>query len=419
MNAAGDYAYDYMDCSSVEYTTDAGDKGTAELSQEGPGTLTGSITVSGNAKQLWCYSEGAQALQVPLRVSKNDPVTSAALSGMAFSAGPVSLTGKDRVSGSIKPLTSAVVLDIVDSRGKWSGTPVSSVTLSADGEDVLTFDCSRLPLGTKDAPLSLGAAVLPRSFTGTITVTGEGLTAVLTVSSELVFQAGYIKHITVDLASANVNGQTAKGFPKRLGIMGDSISTFEGIIPADHRKYYPAGDVDDWTKTYWGVLAKEYWKCELDVNTSWSGSSVASGKAGSVRTPFVDRCNLFKDPDTIILFGGTNDAIPDNSIALGEFSYDTPLGMMNHYRRFRDAYIFVIRTLQEKFPDAQIICIIGTHVTGEYGASVEAIAKHYNLPYVDFRGDAKVTLYSGSHPNAAGHAYKAKKIYEQTLNLFQ
>ena len=55
----------------------------------------------------------------------------------------------------------------------------------------------------------------------------------------------------------------------------------------------------------------------------------------------------------------------------------------------------------------------------EYGNSVEAIAKHYCLPYVDFRGDGKVTIYSGSHPNANGHAYKAQKIYEQTRHLFQ
>lgn len=58
-------------------------------------------------------------------------------------------------------------------------------------------------------------------------------------------------------------------------------------------------------------------------------------------------------------------------------------------------------------------------MTGEYGTSVETIAKHYNLPYVDFRGDSKVSIYSGSHPNAAGHAHKAQKIYEETLYLFQ
>ena len=219
-----------------------------------------------------------------------------------------------------------------------------------------------------------------------------------------------------------------RDFPKRVAIIGDSISTFEGMIPSDHKAYYtnPAAsgcDVTDWKKTYWGLLINDYWKCALDVNTSWSGSSVASGKEGSVRTPFVDdsRLSLLTNPDCVILFGGTNDAIASNGIGLGEFVYDTPRASINHNKRFRDAYIYVIKYIQEKFPAAKIICIIGTDITGDYGTSVEEIAKHYNLPYVDFRNDkvaGKVTIYSGSHPNAAGHAYKAQKIYNETLSLF-
>ena len=215
-------------------------------------------------------------------------------------------------------------------------------------------------------------------------------------------------------------------FPKRLAIIGDSISTFGGIIPSDHKAYYPKSDCDvsNWTQTYWGRLISDYWHSTLDVNTSWSGSSVASGKDGEERTPFVDdsRLGLLTNPDCVILFGGTNDAIASNGIGLGEFSYDTPLASINHYKRFRDAYIYVIKYIQNKFPSAKIICIIGTHVTGDYGESVAAIAQHYNLPCVDFRGEGvagKVTLYSGSHPNAAGHAYKAQKIYNETLHLFQ
>ena len=218
-------------------------------------------------------------------------------------------------------------------------------------------------------------------------------------------------------------------FPQRLAIIGDSISTFEGKIPSGHKAYYGVdsssdSDVDDWTKTYWGHLINDYWNCTLDVNTSWSGSSVASGKDGAVRTPFVDdsRLGLLQNPDCVILFGGTNDAIADNGIGLGEFVYDTPLGSINHYKRFRDAYIYVIKYIQAHFPSAQIICIIGTDITGEYGNSVQEIAQHYSLPTVDFRGEkkvaGKVTIYKGSHPDAAGHAYKAQKIYNETLHLF-
>ena len=33
-------------------------------------------------------------------------------------------------------------------------------------------------------------------------------------------------------------------------------------------------------------------------------------------------------------------------------------------------------------------------------------------------GAGKVSIYSGSHPDAAGHAYMAKRIYDETLKLF-
>ncbi|MBP5636982.1 MAG: hypothetical protein J6X25_05660 [Bacteroidales bacterium] len=437
VNSAGDVVYNFLDAPSVDFSTDAGDSGSAAMSQESPNTMSGSVNgIKSTAKTLWCFTPGlggpTTTVSVSATLPKTDPETSASFMGMAFCSSPMSLS-KTNVSGLIKPLTSAVVLDIFDSKGRtWPA--ITTVTMaSADGSVLatgstsITFNCSNITVGKADNPASLGAVVLPCTFTGTVTVAGEGYSAVYTIGTEMALQAGYVKHIDVNLARASVNGEEPKGFPTRLGIMGDSISTFSGIIPSDHRAYYPKSDCDvnDWKKTYWGVLATQYWKCELDVNTSWSGSCVAADPrtGSSYRKPFVDRVELFQDPDAIILFGGTNDAISTNQVGLGEFNYDQPLDQMDTYCRFRDAYIFVVRSLQKNYPAAQIICIIGTDVPGDYGASVETIAKHYNLPYVDFRGEknvaGKVTIYSGSHPDAAGHAYKARKIYEETLSLFQ
>ena len=436
-NSAGDVLYDFLEAVSVDvdFVTDAGDAGSASLSHESPNIVTGSLKgVSSTAKTLWCFTPGLDGpsgpAPVPASLSKDNPETSALFTGMAFSSTPISLS-KAIISGLIKPLTSAVVLDIFDSKGReWPA--ITSVTMAAadgtllaTGSPSITFNCSGITVGKADSPSSLGAVVLPCTFTGTITVSGEGFTAVYTVGRQAL-EAGYVKRIDVNLARATVNGQEPKGFPTRLGIMGDSISTFEGIIPSDHRTYYPKSDCDvsDWTKTYWGILANKYWKCELDMNTSWSGSCVAADpRSSAYRKPFVDRVSLFQNPDAIILFGGTNDANTKNQVGLGDFNYNKPLDQMDTYCRFRDAYIFVIRSLQKNYPTAKIICIIGTDVTGDYGASVETIAKHYNLPYVDFRGEknvaGKVTIYVGSHPDAAGHAYKARKIYEETLSLFQ
>jgi ribosomal protein L7Ae-like RNA K-turn-binding protein len=101
-------------------------------------------------------------------------------------------------------------------------------------------------------------------------------------------------------------------------------------------------------------------------------------------------------------------------VALGDYSYDLPFGSLTTNCRFRDSYIAVIKAIQANYPEAKIIIILGDHVTGEYATSVEDIAKHYEIPYVDFRDDKNVTKYSGSHPNYNGMKYMAKKIYEET-----
>ena len=130
----------------------------------------------------------------------------------------------------------------------------------------------KLRMISASAPVSLGVAIIPCNFTGTITVTGDGFNQVFTISEPVALQAGYIKRITLDLDKST---HSSKGFPQRLGIIGDSISTFQGMIPSNHKAYYtnPAGsgcDVTTWQQTYWGLLISQYWNCELDMNTSWS-----------------------------------------------------------------------------------------------------------------------------------------------------
>ena len=430
----------------VSYITDGGDSGSGALTALGSDKLSGTFKVSGSATSLWCFTgELGNIFSLPSSLVKDNPSTSARTGEMVFCTTTI-LLGREPVTGTIRPLTAGVVLDIFDTGGKLAGRPFSAVKLTSSGTAALTadikiypeesrigelsnssssisFDCSggAFKVGSSSAPASLGAMVLPSAFKGTVTVECEGgVKATFTVDQTL--KAGVVNHISLDMANAEVEG--LKHMPTRLGILGDSISTFNGIIPSDHRPYYPStnsacADVTSWEKTYWGHLVKDYWKCELDVNSSWSGSCVADGDPTVVRTPFVKRCSLFKNPDVIILFGGTNDSQPARQIALGEFDFNSAPEALNKHARFRESYIWVIKTLQKNYPDAQLICIVGNHIDGEYGNSVKTIAEHFNLPVVDFRGDQKVTVYSELHPNAAGHAYMAEKIYKETLSLFK
>ena len=455
VNEGGDVAYNYLECEQVGYFTDTRDYGTVVMSIDDKATMSASLEVKSGATSLWCFTPGQyglpQGLSVPARLSKKDHATAASVEGMIFLTESISLS-QNTVRGFIVPLTSGVVLDIIDSEGNLSGKIFKSVQLQANDETALagqitmnllqtkiekvdnpssslSIDCPGFTVGTAAAPTSLGATILPCDFKGIITVSGDDFNLAFAISEAMAFQAGYVKHIILDLSKA---GEAPNQLPKRLGILGDSISTFEDMIPSDHRSYYtnPATsgcNVDSWKETYWGLLITKYWDCELDMNSSWSGSSVADGKEGDYRMPFVDhkRLDLFKNPDTIILFGGSNDCQDKYGIGLGEFSYEVPLSQMNTNKRFRDAYIYVIRYLRERHPNVKFICIIGTHMTAglaspssdQYAESIKEIAKHYGFPCVDFRHDSKVTFWKTSHPDEAGFAHMARRIYEETLNM--
>lgn len=55
-----------------------------------------------------------------------------------------------------------------------------------------------------------------------------------------------------------------------ISIMGDSISTFKGCIPAGNATWYPRNEVNSSDKTWWSLLT-ELTGADLGVNNSWSG----------------------------------------------------------------------------------------------------------------------------------------------------
>ena len=336
-------------------------------------------------------------------------------------------------------MTSAVVLNIFDSEEKFSGKKISSVVLEsaedvlagdvslnfekagisaiAEGSKKLTIKTSLSKVGTDAAPAQVSAVVIPANFKGTITVNGEGFTSVTTIEQSMAFQAGYVKTVNVDLAVAEVAAPAAK---LRVGVIGDSISSFQNKIPDGHSYYYPKSDcdVDVWQKAYWGLLITKYWDAELDMNVSWSGGCVAPTSVKAVGSDFVARVKKFVNPDVVLIHGGTNDCIASNGVELGDYDYESAFGELDTFNNFRQSYIAVIKYIQAHWPEAKIIIILGDHVTGEFATSVKEIAKYYELPLIDFTGaedSAKMTKYSGSHPNAAGMEFMAEKIYNETL----
>lgn len=443
-NAAGDLPYDFCSEGMVGFKTDAGDRSAAKAVLAAPGQMTLSAKVNAAATKVWFYTRGAvgevQTFNVPATFDFKSQQES--LASMVYCSLAADITSAETVDVQLVPVTSAVILNILDSDGKLAGKKITSVVIESSetaiaGEVSLNFEKagmsaisnesktvtitgSSLKVGTDESPLQVSAVVIPTSFRGTVTVKGEGFTSVTTIENAIALQAGYIRTINVDLAVADVTLQASK---MKVGVIGDSISSFQGMIPTGHAYYYPKADcdVDVWQKSYWGLLITKYWDAELDMNVSWSGGCVAPNNVKAAGSDFITRAKKFVDPDVVLIHGGTNDCIATNGINLGEFDYDSPFGGLSTFNNFRQSYIAVIKYIQGNWPEAKIIIILGDHVTGDFATSVEEIANHYELPLVDFRvtetddPDKQMTKYSGSHPDAAGMEYMAEKIYNETL----
>ena len=352
------------------------------------------------------------------------------------------MTAQEDLEGKVNEFTAGLKVILMDSKYYAVGERVLEVTFEADKaiagklQDDEVADSSRCitmkwasddpvnrpAVGREGSAGEYGMVCLPGSYSGTFTVKTNRYTYQFTHDVEL--KNGEISSINLDFSKPLVQ-------PKRkVGVMGDSISTFDGALCSpDYSSYYPAKDpnvgtnpsiaVDSKEKTYWYKLIYDYMKNgELDVNASWSGTRVIhevktgrqSGK--SMGAGFVDRAYDFVDPDIVIIHGGTNDR--NQSTPVGEYTWDLPIGQGN-LGNYRSAYIELIKMIQNRYEGVQIIIIVGDRLTTDYEQSTIAIAEHFGLPYVNFVGET-IDKCSGSHPNAPAFDKMAKMIYEQCID---
>lgn len=197
-----------------------------------------------------------------------------------------------------------------------------------------------------------------------------------------------------------------------LSIMGDSISTFEGWVPAENAVYYTgercAGtgvlSVGD---TWWGILMERL-GLRLFKNGSYSGSLVCgpgfpfgASKARAAQLVAPDTW-----PDLVIVFMGIN---------------DYGCGVAGGIERFRADYHQLLGNVREACPDARVLActLLPGRVAGvevptfctqlrgvdicAFNDCIRAAARDADCDCLDvasFGFDYETT--DGTHPNARG-----------------
>lgn len=217
---------------------------------------------------------------------------------------------------------------------------------------------------------------------------------------------------------------------KRVSVIGDSISTFKGIIPGNYSAHYPAtdGTLTLPSETYWWRLIYDHMKdAELDVNIAFSGSTVTNTTAENYSKRYGTASNAWwhnsyserfaacggcGHPDIILIHGGTNDwshnadplapgvAIRNESGNIYGGSAPSEAIMNSMYAvadaartraevnalpdgTFCEAYIKLLCQIRERYPQCKVVCIIGDYLSQSIEQSVLQIAEHYGAKTVN------------------------------------
>lgn len=194
---------------------------------------------------------------------------------------------------------------------------------------------------------------------------------------------------------------------RKVSVLGDSYSTFVGVIPSNYSSFYP-NDRNDVTKieqTWWSlyVKAKGY---TLEKNDSWGGTTICGtgyGGMNSSYSNFISRVDSLGNPDIIFVFGGTNDAWANSP--MGEYQYSD--WTKDDCKYFRPALACLIDMLQKRYAQAEICFILNSELREPVNESMREVCKHYNVKLVELHDIEK----QNGHPSING----MKSICDQLL----
>lgn len=220
-----------------------------------------------------------------------------------------------------------------------------------------------------------------------------------------------MKKIFLFLAIALSLSLTVESKGVVVSILGDSYSTFEGCVQPDtnlvwyHAEPRPSTDVTAPGQTWWGLLTAGDSPYEIEVNNSYSGSTICHtgyrGEDYSDRS-FVTRMNNLGSPDIILVFGATNDSWAGAPI--GEYVYSD--WTADDLYSFRPALACLLDGLCSGHPDAKIYFILNTDLKPEINESVATICPRYGVDIITLSDIDKMS----GHPSIKGMEAIARQV---------
>ena len=200
---------------------------------------------------------------------------------------------------------------------------------------------------------------------------------------------------------------------KKVSILGDSISTFEGYSNndidtndtiGDNKIYYNGNNyITDVNDTWWMKTANKI-GFEILVNNSWSGDKVIQrGQKRCLELHDNTGDNAGTNPDIIAVYLGINDFRHNFTSEIFKENYDNMIKNMIH--KYSEADIFLFNFVPNNSNKRTI------EELEEYNEVVKEIAEKYNCTLVDLyrnTGIDEISMYSymgdpsALHPNVKG-----------------
>ncbi len=240
--------------------------------------------------------------------------------------------------------------------------------------------------------------------------------------------------------------------PEKHSVFGDSISTFEGIVPEGNIWFYDEADTNGTgvvdAKDTWWMRAIEREGGKLLANASFSGSMVQGAGFPAGQSPERARQILGTDgssPDVVWVFIGANDygwGSPEAQVVGGsqaapacacaeDFPDVDPAGPApaDAIERFEAAYAQMLENIRAVAPDAEVRCLtlppgraLGCDASaycwslrgvplGAYNDAIRRAAARAGARIVDIGGlGYDYDAIDGTHPNKEGMRQLAQLV---------